>query len=186
MDWGKVVSTISGAAPLLGSLFGPAGTAIGSLAGGAIKLVASALGVEPTQDAITTAIATDPAAAEKLKEFEMTNKLELQKLSVQQLGMELADVQSARQMNMEGVKATGKRDINLYVLMWLIVFGFFLTLIVMQIFPANTNPNAALLFGTLAAAFGAVIQYNFGSNRSSDTKTDMIYNSTPNVPKKEV
>ena len=180
MEWGKVVNTISGAAPLLGSLFGPAGTAVGTVAGAGIKLIATALGVAPTKEAIAEAIVTDPNALIKLKELELNAKVELQKLSVQQLGMELADVQSARQMNVDITKATGKRDANLYILMWLIVSGFFITLITMQIFPATTNPNAALLFGTLAAAFGAVVQYNFGTNRSSENKTQMIYNSTPN------
>ena len=188
MDWGKVVSTISGAAPLLGSLFGPAGTAIGSLAGGALKLVASALGCDPTQDAITTAIATDPTAAEKLKEFEMTNKLELQKLAIQGFGMEIDDRKSAREMSSDKVKVTGKSDINLYVLAWLIVAAFFgvILALFLKSLPEGQSQVVMLLLGTLAAGFGSVIGFFFGTNRSSENKTDMIYNSTPNVPKKEV
>lgn len=188
MDWGKVVSTISGAAPLLGSLFGPAGTAIGALAGTGLKLVASALGVEPTQDAVTMAIATDPDAALKLKEFEMTNKLELQKLSIQQLGLELADIASARTRQIEHEKVIGKSDTNLYVLAWLIVASFFGLMIALFKFPIPPEQNGVvfMLFGTLAAGFGSVVGYFFGTNRSSEQKTNMIYNSTPNVPKKEV
>lgn len=180
MDWSKIVSTISGAAPLLGSLFGPAGTAIGTVAGAGIKLIATALGCEPTQESIAQALSSDPQALLKLQELELNAKVELQRLSVQQLSAELTDVQNARLMNMENTKTTGKRDINLYVLMWLIVGGFFVTLTLLQLYPSSTNPNAALLFGTLAAAFGAVVQFNFGTNRSSETKTAMLYNSTPN------
>jgi hypothetical protein len=81
---GSIISFISKAAPFLGSLFGPVGTGAGALVGTGLKMVAAALGVEPTQDAVADAIATDPAAALKLKEFEFNNKLELQKLVVQQ------------------------------------------------------------------------------------------------------
>lgn len=45
-------------------------------------MVATALGVTPTQDAITQAVTTDPNAAEKLREFELTNSTELQKLII--------------------------------------------------------------------------------------------------------
>ena len=70
-SWGNVVNTISGAAPLIGSLFGPGGAAVGAVASAGLKLVATALGCEPTQDAITAAIAADPNALLKLKEMEI-------------------------------------------------------------------------------------------------------------------
>lgn len=185
---GSIISFISKAAPFLGSLFGPVGTGAGALVGTGLKMVAAALGVEPTQDAIADAIATDPDAALKLKEFEMTNKLELQKLSIQQLGMELADVASARTRQVEHEKVTGKSDINLYVLAWLIVVAFFGLMFALFKFPIPAEQNGVvfLLFGTLAAGFGSVVGFFFGTNRSSENKTGMIYNSTPNVPKKEV
>ena len=82
MEWAGVVKTVSSAAPIIGSFFGPAGTAIGALAGTGIKLVATALGVEPTEAAVTQAIATDPEAALKLAKYEMDNKLELQRLVI--------------------------------------------------------------------------------------------------------
>jgi hypothetical protein len=188
MDWSKVVSMVSQAAPFLGSLIGgKAGEMVGGLAGSGIKLVAAALGVEPTQDAVAQAIATDPAAAEKLREFELNNKLELQKLTVQTLGMELADVADARKRQSDHEKATGKSDINLYVLSWVIVFGFLAVITIMlfvDIPPDQTNVLFALL-GTLGAGFMLVLQYFYGTNKSSESKTAMIFNSTPNVPKKE-
>lgn len=82
MEWSSVVSAIGKAAPLIGSLFGPAGTAVGSLAGTGITLAARALGVEPTQDAVAQAVATDPQAALKLAQYEMDHKLELQRLEI--------------------------------------------------------------------------------------------------------
>ena len=71
---GKNVAKI---APLLGTaLGGPAGTAIGSL-------VASALGVEDSSDAIEKAIATDPQAASKLRDLEMQHERELRALTLE-------------------------------------------------------------------------------------------------------
>ena len=90
MEWADVVKTVSSAAPIIGSLFGPGGTAIGALAGTGIKLAARALGVEPTETAITEAIATDPEASLKLAKYEMDNKLELQRLEI---GAETARIQ---------------------------------------------------------------------------------------------
>ncbi len=185
MGWGDIVKTISGAAPLIGSLFGPAGTAVGAVAGAGLKLVATALGVEPTQDAIAEAIATDPAAAEKLKEFEMNHQLEIQKLYIQQLGMELADIADARKRQVEHEKATGKSDINLYVLAWVIMGGFIGAIIglvfMATLYPSVNlnNPLLNILFGSLSTDAGMVVGYFFGSSRGSENKTDLLYNSTP-------
>ena len=187
--WGNVVNTISGAAPLIGSLFGPAGTAVGAVAGAGLKLVATALGVEATQDAVAAAIATDPNAALKLKEFEMTHKLELEKLAVQQLGMELADTANARNRQIEHEKVTGKSDINLYVLAWVFVGGFFITIITLFVctmlgaFKTDTPQIAIILLTSviqcLTLGVGVVLQYFFGSSKSSKDKNEMIFNSTP-------
>jgi len=82
MKWADVVGCIQLAAPVLGSLFGPAGTVVETGISSGIKMVATALGVTPTQDAVSLAVATDPNAAEKLREFELTNSNELQKLII--------------------------------------------------------------------------------------------------------
>jgi hypothetical protein len=189
ISWGNVVSTISGAAPILGSLFGPAGTAVGVVAGAGLKLVATALGCDATQDAVSAAIATDPNAALKLKEFEMVHKLELEKLAVLQIGMELADVANARSRQIEHEKITGKSDINLYVLAWLFIVGFFGTMITMFIatmtgaFKPDTPQIAIMLLTSviqcLTLGVGVVLQYFFGSSKSSKDKNEMIFNSAP-------
>src|SRR5664280_1456956 len=188
MTWSSVVDCIKLAAPTLGGLFGPAGTAVGTVLASGVGVVASALGVEPTQDAITQAVATDPAAAEKLKEFELNNALEIQKLSIQQAQMYLTDVQSAREMRGTHEKTTGKSDYNMYVLAWTVIFGFFVLvgILLFVALPAGQTNVLFVLFGALASGFGQVLSYFFGSNRSSESKTDMIYNSTPGLPKVEV
>ncbi len=194
MDWAKIVGTISSSAPLLGSLFGPGGTAVGALAGSAIKLVAAALGVSPTQEAVISAIQTDPEAALKLAKYEMDNRVELQKLQLQSEQMFLADVQNARSREVETTKATGKRDMNMFVLAWVVIggwLGMMVGLILLKLFApaANvaTDPILSMLFGSLSTNAGMVVGYFFGSSRGSDTKTDMIYNSGPsNQPKKSM
>jgi hypothetical protein len=43
-----------------------------------------------------------------------------------------------------------------------------------------------MMIGALIAAFTTVVNYRKGSSASGNEKTAMIYNSTPNVPKKDV
>ncbi len=181
MDWSKVVSTISQAAPIVGSLFGPAGAAGGALAGSAIKLVAAALGVPATQEAVSAAIATDPEAALKLAKYEMDNKIELQKLQIQREQMLINDVQSARNREIETTKATGKRDMNMFILAWVIIGGWLgaiVALIVLKILAPDsqvaTDPILSMLFGSLSTNAGMVVGYFFGSSRGSDNKNNLL------------
>lgn len=180
MEWSSVVSAIGKAAPLIGSLFGPAGTAVGALAGTGITLAARALGVEPTQDAVAQAIATDPQAALKLAQFEMEHKIELEKLDIRRLEIEMADVQSARNRQVEHEKATGSTDYNLYILAWTIIGGFFGLTGMLLYFSYSGKPitdNTGVLFmllGTLSTAFGMVVGYFFGSSAGSQAKSEQL------------
>ena len=74
---------------------------------------------------------------------------------------------------MESEKATAKRDINLYVLAWMVV-GLFFTLVGMLMWvvlpEANVGP-VNQLFGAIATGFGMVLQYFFGSSKGSADKT---------------
>jgi len=64
MDWGDIKDAVASVAPTLGTaLAGPAGGAVGGL-------LASALGVEQTPEAVSQAIKADPQAAVKLREVE--------------------------------------------------------------------------------------------------------------------
>ena len=77
MDWKDVVAKVTGAAPLIGSLFGAPGVAIG----GIVKLAAGALGVEASEKAIAAEIAGNPEALLKLREFEAAHRVELERLA---------------------------------------------------------------------------------------------------------
>jgi len=173
MDWKDIVSKITSAAPLVGSLFGPAGTLVGT----GVKLLASALGVEPTQEAVMQEIASNPEALLKLKEFEGNNRVELEKLAIQRAGMEYADTADARKRQTDSEKATGKRDVNLYVLAWTIIGGFFGLTGGLLYFSYSGKPivdQSGVLFmllGTLSTSFGMVVGYFFGSSKGSADKS---------------
>ena len=67
MNWKSVSATVGKFAPVVGTaLGGPAGAAIGTM-------VAAALGVADSPDAVDLAIKNDPQAALKLREFELAN-----------------------------------------------------------------------------------------------------------------
>lgn len=62
--WDSIKDTVGSVAPIAGSLLGgPAGGAVGSL-------IASALGVDNTPDAVAAAIKADPQAAVKIRQVE--------------------------------------------------------------------------------------------------------------------
>jgi len=64
MDWGDIRDVVAKAAPALGTaLAGPTGTAVGSL-------LADALGVEKSPEAVAAALHGDPQAAVKLRQIE--------------------------------------------------------------------------------------------------------------------
>jgi len=165
-DIAKIVSSV---APLLGSLLGgPVGGAVGA----AVKLVANALGVEEDPEAIYKALETDPEALMRLRELEMRHKETLEHLLLEAERARLADVASAREREVEITRVLGRRDINLYVLAWVVTGGFFtLCYALMRIpLPEGSNDVVFMLFGALAAGFGQVLQYFFGSSRGSSEK----------------
>ena len=68
------------------------------------------------------------------------------------------------------------KEIYMYVLASIIVIGFFvLTGILMFVtLPASSSNVVNLLFGGLVAGFATVLNYFFGSSKSSADKTAML------------
>ena len=167
------------------------GTAIGGPAGATVAdMVAHALGLEDAApEHIAAAASANLGAVNTLKEMEAANAVELRKIALEGERIRLEDTQSAREMNVENTKTTGKRDINIYVLSYLYVVGFFIAtiattvLVVSGKFPADMPAAASYLlgnlFGALTAGVGAIIQYHFGSNASSDWKTTLLAMAEP-------
>ena len=173
MDWKSVGQAVKKYAPMVGTVIGGP---LGAAAGGVVSMVASALGVEETPEAVMREIETNPNAAIILREIESKEKVRLQELVVELDKAHLADVQSARARQIAITKATGKIDINLYVLAWTIIIGFFaLCGILMYItLPEGSSQVVFMLFGGLVAGFTQVISYFFGSSKSSKDKTDLL------------
>jgi hypothetical protein len=184
-DWKDIAGTVAKAAPMLGTLLGgPMGGAIG----GVVSLISSAFGLTPaeaTPDKIQSMLQADPAAALKLAEIEANNKIELQKLILEQNRLvlqekqsDLADTADARARERAVVQATGKVDKNLYALAWLIVIGFFslTSLLMYRKLPEGSNEVVFMLFGGLVSGFSTVLGYFFGSSRGSLMKSQIIAN----------
>jgi len=175
VDWSKVINFVKGAAPLLGTAIGGP---VGTLAGGAISLIASTFGVEDAEnpEAVYNAISADPDAVVKLKQIELNNKTELERIALQKDQAHLADIQNARTREIEMAKATGKKDINLYVLAWIVVAGFFGSFILLTFInlPEASGQAIFLLCGALIAGFGSVMNYFFGTSKSSGDKTAIL------------
>jgi len=178
MDWKDAVSLIEKEAPLVGGLLGgPAGAALGAGASGIIHLVASSLGCEPTQDAITATIAADPASALKLKELELTHSETFQKLLLQQTGMYLTDTQSARDRDSKFIEK-GKTNWRADIMLFLITAGLVAIcwLLVAKHIDGSTAAGGFLLAvgGAFLKDLSQAFNFEFGTTRESSDKTDMI------------
>lgn len=121
---------------------------------------------------------TEDQVAE-LKKFEMTNKIELEKLALankqednrhaeKKTEIITADKSNARNREIEVVKTTGKKDNTITVLAGVIVIGFFAGLISLVFVHldkgSGTYELLYMMFGALIAKFGTVIDYFFGSS----------------------
>ena len=162
--------------PLIGGLLGGPVGALGAKA--AVSLLSSTLNLpeEATPEEIVGTIRANPEALIKLKEAELKHKERLQELLLEETRLTIQDTADARNREIAITKITGKRDINLYILAWSVVIGFFAMTGMMYFRPI---PPAAIgpinqLFGALAAGFGLVLGYFFGSSKSSTDKTKLM------------
>lgn len=175
MDWKDVGAKITTVAPMVGSLFGPAGAGIGM----GIKLLSSLFGLteaETTPEKIDALIQTDPQALIKIRQMEYENQADIRKYVLALEAMALADVANARAREVDTTKSTGQRDINLYILAWTVVAGFFALVYVLtfeSLPEANVGP-VNQLYGVMGTGFGVVLAYFFGSSKGSAEKTALM------------
>lgn len=172
MDWKQIVGAV---APWIGTALG------GPLGGAAVGAISDALGLsEKTEESIKAALSgvtpeqmialknADAAFAVQMKELGFKNQQEMARLDVE-------NTKDARAMQM-----TTKSPVPA-MLAFLITVGFFGILIGMLAGWLKLEENQALLLmlGALGAAWGAVINYFFGSTAGSQSKNELLAKSTP-------
>ena len=195
----QIATVIKGIAPTIATVFG--GPGAGALVGLGLNTLGKFLGIpeeNPTAETVLAAVqvaATDPATRLQImaaeNDFALKMKgLELEELktkvgsALEEIKVSIADVQSARTTDLEKTRITGKRDVNLYALAWVMMAGFFglIGVLLWRAVPPDQSGVIFMLFGSLAAGFAAVISYFFGSSAGSKAKDDLLYWSAPNPP----
>jgi len=162
MDWLKSI------APTIATVLG------GPLAGMAVQAIGSAMGMsDATGDRIKDMLTAgnlngEQVAAIKKAELELAAKLAELKIKPEEIAAQ--DRASARQM-----QATVRSRIP-GTLAVLVTLGFFGILIGMMAGELKTANSEALLImlGALAAAWGAVVNFYFGSSAGSTAKNDLL------------
>jgi uncharacterized integral membrane protein len=184
MEWKDVAATVGKWAPAIGAALAPVTGGTSVMIGAGIGALTQAFGLssDAKPEELLKAIQGDPEANLKLVQANQAFELAKREQDIKELSITLADIQSARNTATEQTKVTGKRDTNMYVLAWTVVVGFFLllALLIFVALPVNQTNVLFVLFGALSSGFGQVLSYFFGSNKSSESKTDMLFNSTKN------
>jgi hypothetical protein len=178
-----------------GSVGGPIGAAAGGLIGLASSLVPHVFGedAKPALAAVAQAItgatdeaaqvevlSSDPAAIAqfKVRVLEIAAEREAARLNAQtdELTARLADVAGARQQTVQLVQAGsglswGAPAISVVVLL---AFSVLTGFVVSHSIPADSQPVAMVLLGTLGAMANQCVSYWVGSSAGSRRKTDML------------
>ena len=175
MDWSAVTPLIANAAPTIGGLLGglipfPGGAILGQVAG---KVLAEALGVTPTPEAVKNAIETgdQDVVQAKLSEAETRMQTEVEKFKAA-----LEDVQSARAATgaLAGLGsriAWGAPVVSVVVMVGFMILSF----IAMKPDLTGVRSDVTLfLLGAWSGYAGAVVTYWLGSSAGSNDKNAQI------------
>lgn len=132
--WESIKGMVASAAPALGTaLGGPAGGAVGSM-------IAGALGVEDSPDAVAQAMKTDPEAAAKLQRIQNEHERELRSMVLEAETSRLSQINKTMRAELahDGVFKSGWRPAIGWVLA--LTIGALMASLVYAIF---TNPSKA-------------------------------------------
>ena len=159
----KLLDLLKGVAPVLATaVAGPAG-------GAAVSFLAKKLGVEDTVASVAQAIAGDPAVAEKLRQldFEYTK-------------LEQADRASAREMQMAALAQSdvfSKRFVYYLATFWSVFAVAYILVITLVDIPEKNIRFADTILGfILGTVIATILNFFYGSSRSSQEKTDKLAN----------
>lgn len=162
MDWLKQV------APTLATAL------LGPLGGLAVQAIGAAVGIDqPTRDKVEKALTSGQVSGEQLvalKSAELAFAAKMKELDIDVDRLHVEDRKSARDMQIQ----TKSRIPGALALM--ITMGFFGILIGMMTgsFKASENQALLIMLGALGAAWGAVVNFYYGSSRGSEEKNAML------------
>ena len=177
--WDTIKDLIGTSAPVLGSLIGgPVGGTVGSL-------IAQALGVEDTPQAIEQALKNNPDALLKLKELELSKHIadlksenDKQVLQIEDKKLYFNDVANARDLQKTALvqeDTFSKRFTYYLASFWSLVGASYIFLITFIEIPVANQRFADTVVGfLLGTVVAAVIQYFFGSSKGSNDKGNQI------------
>jgi len=160
---------------------------IAALLSQGLSLVANAAlakGTEYVKEKTGIDLQTEPLGPEqlgRLKQFELENEAELQRLQVEDNRIEaelekarLADVDSARKMQIAALQqddAFAKRFLYWYAIMWTVAsFGYIAGVTFLDIPPANQRVVDTILGFVLGTALASILAFFFGSSKGSKDK----------------
>jgi hypothetical protein len=172
MDWKSVISTV---APWIGTTLG------GPLGGLAVTAVAEALGLsDKTEDAIKAAITgATPEYLLALKNADQMFAVQMQELGFKnQQAIAALAVENTKDARAMQVATRTKIPALLAVLITVGFFSILIGLLSGMLTVADNQPLMILL-GALSAAWGAVMNYYFGSTAGGQAKTEMIARAKP-------
>lgn len=167
MDWKTIIGTV---APWIGTALG------GPLGGAAIGAVADALGLsDKTEASIKAALSgVTPEQMLLLKNADQAFAIKMQELGFENME-KMASLAVDNTKDARAMQSTTRSRIPA-VLAVIITCGFFGILVGMLRGDLTATDNQALLImlGALGAAWGAVVNFFFGSTAESGRKTELL------------
>ena len=166
MNLGKLIGSV---APLLATALG------GPVGGLAVQVLGEALGIsEPTQQKIETAFKSGSMTGDQIAAVRQA-EIALEKRS-QELGIDLEQIHakdrdSARQMQ---VQAKSRVPGVLAILITVGFFGILVGMLTGSLQASGNNEALLILLGALGAAWGAVVNFYYGSSAGSAAKNEML------------
>ncbi len=144
-----------------------ASAAGGPLAGMAVKIAASKLGMPSTATAneIEDLIEREPDKAVLLKQAdsEFKNRLKEMEIDLESFKTQVEDTQDARKKNREANDWTPR----IFIILCLLLYGVFILMITIMPHDQNDETIISLVLGQLSALLGTGGAYYFGSHQNS-------------------
>ena len=161
---------------LLGSVAPLIATALGGPVGGlAVQVLGEALGIsEPTQDKIETAFKSGSMTGEQIaavRQAEIKLKQRSEELGIDLEQIHAKDRDSARQLQ---IQTKSRVPGLLAILITLGFFGILVGMLTGALQASGNNEALLILLGALGAAWGAVVNFYYGSSRGSESKNEML------------